>query len=320
MCSRIFFVSFVAMNVRMKSGSSGMAGTFWGYLAGIVTGVTYGLNPLFAVPLMKSGVSVDTILFFRYFLAVVILGAWLALRKESFRITWHQARRLLILGLLFSLSSLTLFEAYHYIPSGVATTIVFLYPVLVALIMMFLKVYPTWQVWVSIIATFVGVLFLCRTDGAHTMQWRGLALSFASALSYAMFIVIINRSRSVHQISNTLLTFYALLTGVVVFSLHAFFSHAPLLAGIHGVSPWINLVGLALLPTIVSTATLAMATRIIGATRASVLGVFEPVTAILVGAIAFGESITVNVVIGIILTMAAIIFMIVSPGKSKGLS
>ena len=111
-----------------------------------------------------------------------------------------------------------------------------------------------------------------------------------------------------------------MLTGVVVFSLHAFFSHAPLLAGIHGVSPWINLVGLALLPTIVSTATLAMATRIIGATRASVLGVFEPVTAILVGAIAFGESITVNVVIGIILTMAAIIFMIVSPGKSKGLS
>ena len=310
MCSRIFFVSFVAMNVRMKSGSSGMAGTFWGYLAGIVTGVTYGLNPLFAVPLMKSGVSVDTILF--------ILGGWLMLRRENFRVTLHQLRRLLVLGLLFSLSSLTLFEAYHYIPSGVATTIVFLYPVLVALIMMFLKVYPTWQVWVAIITTFIGVLFLCRTDGTQTMQWRGLALSFASALSYAMFIVVVNRSRSVHMISNTLLTFYALLTGVLVFSLHALVSEVPLMAGIHGVSPWVSLVGLAVLPTIVSTATLAMATRIIGATRASVLGVFEPVTAILVGAVAFGEDITVNVVIGIFLTMAAIVFMIVSPGKRKG--
>ena len=319
MCSRIFFVSFVAMNVRMKSGSSGMAGTFWGYLAGIVTGVTYGLNPLFAVPLMKSGVSVDTILFFRYLLAVVILGGWLMLRRENFRVTLHQLRRLLVLGLLFSLSSLTLFEAYHYIPSGVATTIVFLYPVLVALIMMFLKVYPTWQVWVAIITTFIGVLFLCRTDGTQTMQWRGLALSFASALSYAMFIVVVNRSRSVHMISNTLLTFYALLTGVLVFSLHALVSEVPLMAGIHGVSPWVSLVGLVVLPTIVSTATLAMATRIIGATRASVLGVFEPVTAILVGAVAFGEDITVNVVIGIFLTMAAIVFMIVSPGKSKGL-
>lgn len=286
-----------------------------GYAAGIVTGVTYGLNPLFAVPLMKQGVSVDSILFFRYFLAVVILGGWMAFRRESFRVSGHQVRRLLILGLLFSLSSFALFEAYNYIPSGIATTIVFLYPVLVALIMMFLKVYPTWQVWVAIIATFIGVLFLSRSDGAHVFQWKGLALSFVSALSYAMFIVVINRSRSVHMISNTLLTFYALLTGVVLYSLYAFVQHIPLTAGLHDVSSWANLAGLAVLPTIVSTATLAMATRIIGATKASVLGVFEPVTAILVGAMAFGESITVNVVVGIVLTMAAIVFMIAAPGK-----
>ena len=279
------------------------------------TGVTYGLNPLFAVPLMKQGVSVDSILFFRYFLAVLILGGWMAFRRESFRVSGHQIRRLLILGLLFSLSSFSLFEAYNYIPSGIATTIVFLYPVLVALIMMFLRVYPTWQVWVAIIATFAGVLFLSRSDGTQALQWKGLALSFVSALSYAMFIVVINRSRSVHLISNTLLTFYSLLTGVFLYSMYALVQHVPLTAGLHGVSSWANLVGLAVLPTIVSTATLAMATRIIGATRASVLGVFEPVTTILVGALAFGESITANVVTGIILTMSAIVFMIVSPGK-----
>ncbi len=305
------------MKTRYKSGGQIPSGSFSGYVAGIVTGVTYGLNPLFAIPLMKNGVSVDAILFFRYLLAVLILGGWLLLKKESFRVTWHQARRLLLLGLLFSLSSLTLFEAYHYIPSGVATTIVFLYPVLVALIMMFLKVYPTWQVWVSIIATFIGVLFLCRTDGTHALQWSGLALSFASALAYAMFIVIVNRSRSVHRISNSMLTFYSLLTGVVIFSLHALLSQTPILTGLDSFTPWINLVGLAVLPTIVSTATLAMATRIIGATKASVLGVFEPVTAILVGALAFGESITANIVAGIILTMAAIIFMIVSSDSKK---
>ena len=292
-------------------------GTFWGYVAGIVTGVTYGLNPLFAVPLMRQGVPVDTILFFRYFLAVLILGGWLLLRKESFRIDMHQARRLLVLGLLFTMSSLTLFEAYHYIPSGVATTIVFLYPVLVAVIMIFLKVYPTWQVWISIIATFIGVLFLCKYDSSQVLQWKGLALSFASALSYAMFIVVINRSRSVHRISNTLLTFYALLTGTVVFAVHSLMVQPSLMTGIHGVSPWFNLIGLAVLPTIVSTATLAMSTRIIGATKASVLGVFEPVTAIMVGALAFGEKITVNVIIGIMLSVAAIVFMILSPGKKK---
>lgn len=297
-----------------KAGSPALV---WGYVAGIVTGVTYGLNPLFAVPLMKQGVQVDTILFFRYFLAVIILGIWLMFRRENFRINLHQFRQLVILGLFFSMSSFSLFEAYNYIPSGIATTIVFLYPVLVALIMVFLKVYPTWQVWISIAVTFLGVLFLSKGDGAQTIHWKGLVLSFASALSYAIFIVIVNRSKSVHQISNTMLTFYALLTGVIVFSIHAAASRTPLLSGIHGLGSWANLAGLAILPTIVSTATLAMATRIIGATKASVLGVFEPVTAILVGAIAFGESITLNVVTGIFMTMAAIIFMIASPSSSK---
>ena len=297
-----------------KAGSPALV---WGYVAGIVTGVTYGLNPLFAVPLMKQGVQVDTILFFRYFLAVIILGIWLMFRRENFRINLHQFRQLVILGLFFSMSSFSLFEAYNYIPSGIATTIVFLYPVLVALIMVFLKVYPTWQVWISIAVTFLGVLFLSKGDGAQTIHWKGLVLSFASALSYAIFIVIVNRIKSVHQISNTMLTFYALLTGVIVFSIHAAASRTPLLSGIHGLGSWANLAGLAILPTIVSTATLAMATRIIGATKASVLGVFEPVTAILVGAIAFGESITLNVVTGIFMTMAAIIFMIASPSSSK---
>ena len=297
-----------------KAGSPALV---WGYVAGIVTGVTYGLNPLFAVPLMKQGVQVDTILFFRYFLAVIILGIWLMFRRENFRINLHQFRQLVILGLFFSMSSFSLFEAYNYIPSGIATTIVFLYPVLVALIMVFLKVYPTWQVWISIAVTFLGDLFLSKGDGAQTIHWKGLVLSFASALSYAIFIVIVNRSKSVHQISNTMLTFYALLTGVIVFSIHAAASRTPLLSGIHGLGSWANLAGLAILPTIVSTATLAMATRIIGATKASVLGVFEPVTAILVGAIAFGESITLNVVTGIFMTMAAIIFMIASPSSSK---
>ena len=41
-----------------------------GYPAGIITGITYGLNPLFGMPLMNEGVSVVSILFFRYFFAV----------------------------------------------------------------------------------------------------------------------------------------------------------------------------------------------------------------------------------------------------------
>ncbi|MBO8452585.1 MAG: EamA family transporter, partial [Bacteroidetes bacterium] len=100
--------------------------------------------------------------------------------------------------------------------------------------------------------------------------------------------------------------------GSAVFFAMALAEGHSLLSGLDSVSAWASLTGLAVLPTIVSTATLAVATRLIGATKASVLGVFEPITAILVGAIAFGEPVTTNVITGIVLTMAAITFMVIS--------
>ncbi len=281
-----------------------------GYPAGIITGVTYGLNPLFGIPLMRHGASVDSILFFRYLFSVMLLGAFLLLTKQSFKVSAKQAGVLVVLGTLFTMSSVLLFTAYHYIASGLATTLIFLYPVLVAIIMVFLRVVPSWQVWISIFATFVGVVVMTQGSYGHSVNPIGVALSICSALAYAFFIVIVNRSKVISGISNTLLTFYALLTGVVIFSVKLAFSHTAVAAGIEGCAAWANLLGLALLPTIVSTATLAIASRNIGATKASVLGVFEPITAILVGTLVFGEALTANVVAGILIATVAVTFMI----------
>lgn len=281
-----------------------------GYPAGIITGITYGLNPLFAVPLMNNGASIESILFFRYTFAVVLLAAFLILTRQSFRITARQAGVLLALGLLYTSSSIFLFEAYNYIASGLATTLIFLYPVLVAIIMVFLRVVPSWPVWLSIAATFGGVIIMTQGSGGDSLNPIGIALSLGSALVYALFIVIINRSKAIAQISNTLLTFYSLTVGAIVFLGKISFSEVPISAGITTGGDWLNLAGLALLPTIVSTATLAIATRNIGATKASVLGVFEPITAILIGTLMFGEPLTTNILLGIGIAIVAVTFMI----------
>ena len=281
-----------------------------GYPAGIITAITYGLNPLFAVPLMNNGATIESILFFRYSFAVVLLGAFLILTKQSFRITARQAGVLLALGLLYTSSSIFLFEAYNYIASGLATTLIFLYPVLVAIIMVFLRVVPSWPVWLAIASTFGGVIIMTQGSGGESINPIGVALSLGSALVYALFIVIINRSKAIAEISNTLLTFYALTIGAIVFMGKISFSDTAITAGITTSGDWLNLLGLALLPTIVSTATLAIATRNIGATKASVLGVFEPITAILVGTLMFGEPLTTNIVVGIGIAIVAVTFMI----------
>ena len=281
-----------------------------GYPAGIITGITYGLNPLFAKPLMNAGASTEAILFFRYGIAVILLGAYLLLKKENFRITLKQAGVLLSLGLLYTASSTFLFEAYKYIASGLATTLVFLFPAMVAIIMVFLKVVPSWPVWLSIAATFAGVMIMTGGAGAEKVNPLGVWFSIASAFVYALFIVIINRSKVISSIPNSLLTFYALLTGTFFFIGRCLFSGADLMAGIDGGMAWCNLIGLAVLPTIVSTASLAIATRNIGATKASVLGVFEPITAILVGTMVFGEALTPNIIAGILISIVAVTFMI----------
>ena len=281
-----------------------------GYPAGIITGITYGLNPLFAKPLMNAGASTEAILFFRYGIAVILLGAYLLLKKENFRITLRQAGVLLSLGLLYTASSTFLFEAYKYIASGLATTLVFLFPAMVAIIMVFLKVVPSWPVWLSIAATFAGVMIMTGGAGAEKINPLGVWFSIASAFVYALFIVIINKSKVISSIPNSLLTFYALLTGTFFFIGRCLFSGADLMAGIDGGMAWCNLIGLAVLPTIVSTASLAVATRNIGATKASVLGVFEPITAILVGTMVFGEALTPNIIAGILISIVAVTFMI----------
>ena len=289
--------------------------TALGMVAGIVTGISYGMNPLFAKPLLADGVSVPTMLFFRYVISLIIMAAWMKLRREQFRVTASEFRLLLLLGVLFSLGSLFLFESYRFIPSGLATTLVYLYPIFVALIMVALKSYPNWQTWLSIAVTFVGVILLSLPSGKITLHPLGMILAVISALSYALYLVIVNRSTRIKHISEHTLTFYALAVGMVLFLCYQPTSEISFMNGVNSWRSVINLTGLAVFPTMISMLTLAIATRLIGPTRTSVLGVFEPVTAILIGTVLFLEPMTPRMLIGITLCLAAVIFISLSKQK-----
>lgn len=288
-----------------------------GYCAGIIAGISYGTNPLFAKPLLESGVPVLVMLFFRYGISALLLAGWMLLKKEPFRVKGRELGLLAILGLLFAFSSLFLFASYAFISSGLATTLVYLYPVFVALIMVFLRFYPSWQTWLSIIATFGGILLLSQPSGSAQIKPLGILLAIGSALSYAFYLVIVNRSKRIKQVSEHTLTLYALMTGTVLFAVIRSVQGGGMLEGIDSQADWFNLVGLALVPTMISMLTLAVSSRYIGPTKTSVLGVFEPLTAILIGTMMFGEPLTLKMVAGILVCVAAVIFMILRPGKKS---
>ena len=284
-----------------------------GLLAGFVAGVSYGTNPLFAKPLLESGVPVLVMLFFRYGISFLLLAGWMLVKKEPFRVKGRELVSLAILGLLFACSSLFLFFSYEFIPSGLATTLVYLYPVFVALIMVFLRFYPSWQTWISIIATFGGILLLSSPSAGASIKLPGIFLAVASALSYAFYLVIVNRSKRIRDVSEHTLTLYALLTGTLLFALMRTMQGGNLLEGVNAPADWGHLLGLAVVPTMLSMLTLALSSRYIGPTKTSILGVFEPLTAILIGTILFGESLTLKMVAGILVCVAAVVFMILRP-------
>lgn len=288
-----------------------------GYIAGILAGISYGTNPLFGKALMESGVPVMVMLFFRYAFAALFLAALMLFKKESFKAKRNNLGLLILLGLFFAGSSITLFCSYEFIPSGLATTLIYLYPVIVALMMVFLRIYPGWQTWTAIAVTFVGIVLLSTPSGDMPIRPVGVLLAVGSALCYSFYLVIINRSKRIRNVSEHTLTFYSLVTGAVLFAVIRTVQGGGMLTGIDTLSDWGNLIGLAIIPTMVSMLTIAISSRYIGPTKTAVLGVFEPLTAILIGTLLFGEALTTKMAAGIALCVAAVIFMIVKPGGKK---
>ena len=284
-----------------------------GYIAGILAGVSYGTNPLFGKVLMESGVPIMVMLFFRYAFAAVFLAVLMMLRKESFLAKRREFGLLILLGIFFAGSSVTLFCSYEFIPSGLATTLIYLYPVIVALIMVFLRIYPSWQTWLAISATFGGILLLSTPSGDVQIRVPGILLAIGSALCYSLYLIIVNRSKRIRNVSEHTITLYSLVTGAILFATIRAFQGGGINEGVDSVADWGNLIGLAIIPTMISMLTIAISSRYIGPTKTAVLGVFEPLTAIFIGTLMFGETLTAKMAVGIAICVAAVVFMIVKP-------
>lgn len=283
-----------------------------GFILGAIAAASYGMNPLFTLPLYSAGMSVDTVLFYRYSLAVIVLGIMMKFQKQSFAIKRVDVLPLCIMGLLFAFSSLFLFMSYNYMDAGIASTILFVYPVLVAIIMAVVfkeKVSPITMF--SIALAFVGISMLCKSPGRQTLSLVGITFVFLSSLSYAIYIVGVNRS-SLKDMPIAKLTFYVLLFGLSVYVVRLQFCTE--LQVIPTPMLWINAVSLAVFPTVISLVTMTKAIHYIGSTPTAILGALEPVTALFFGVLVFGEQLTPRIILGILMVITAVTLII--GGKS----
>ena len=280
-----------------------------GYIAGIIAAVAYGTNPLGALFLYQEGFNPPSVIFYRFTFAVIILAIILLVQKVPFKITEFEFKVLLSLGVLFAASALSLYTSFKHLDSGVASTILFAYPVMVAVIMaVFFKERASMMMILSIVLSIVGILLLYQGDGDAKMSLWGVILVLISSLTYAVYIVVVNRT----QISMPpfKMTFYIMAFAAVVIALYSFCVPGSRIMAIPSWTAlgWICMV--AIVPTIIAMTMLNIGILNAGSTPTAILGALEPVTAVCISVLVFDGLFTLRLVCGIVLILAAVLLII----------
>ena len=197
--------------------------------------------------------------------------------------------------------------------AGIASTLLFVYPIMVAVIMaIFFHERITLSAVLSIALALSGIALLYKGGDGATLNGTGVMLVMLSSLTYALYIVIVNRSGIV--MSSIKLSFFVLLFCIVSIIVHSTFSESCQLQPLTTPYMWFFALILALFPTVISLVTMTLAVHAIGSTPTAVLGALEPVTAVAIGIMVFGESFTLRLACGIVLILAAVILIVA--GKS----
>ena len=277
-----------------------------GTLCGIGAAICYGTNPLGA-RLYEEGMAPSTVLFWRFGLAWVIIAVVMLFRKEKFGVTQKEFATLSALGLLFLASSLTLYVSFQMMAVGVASTLLFVYPVLTAAIMaIFFKEKLTWSTVSAIILSFLGVMLLYWSPDGGSLSVVGVILVLISALTYAVYIIVMNRAQL--NMSSFKINFYVLIYCTLGNMLMSLCTGQGLQVPANAVS-WFYVCWLAVVPAILALVMMVYAAKYIGSTPTAIMGALEPLTAVLIGIFLFGEVFTTRLAFGIILIFSAVIII-----------
>ena len=282
-----------------------------GFAAGVLAAIFYGTNPLGSLPLYADSITPGNVLFYRYGLAAVCFALWLLARGQSLKIGWGYAIKFAVLGSLFALSSITLYVSFKYMSAGIASTILFSYPIMTALLMVLFyheRLTLATVVSISLAVTGIGLLYHGGGDDGGKVSTAGMMLVLMSSLLFALYIVYVKQFRA--DIGPMKFTFWVVLFGWLTIMVYMIVANEPLQVLYMG-TQWLWALQLALLPTVLSLFFINVAIKSIGSTPTAILGAFEPVTAVVVSCLCFGEPFTLRLAVGIVLILAAVILIII---------
>lgn len=285
-----------------------------------ISSASFGFSPLFSLALIAAGLSNLDVLSYRWSVAAIVLVIYALSKKKSLRLnSFDEVWKIILLSALRAITSITLLIGYANIASGIASTINFMYPVVVTLCMMIF--FGEQKSWINIGAiglSLLGVYLMASGDGLRVEGGDtalGLTCSLISALSFAAYYIVMKRAKA-DKIEVVKLTTWIMLMSAIYFIAANFMFNGKLTIVTDG-KLWISILGLGLWATMVSNFTGVKAVRRIGPTLTSIMGALQPLTAVILGVAFLDEHLSVMTVIGIGLIMAAVMIIVQHQSKKK---
>ena len=294
--------------------------TLNGLFYAAISSASFGFSPLFSIGLLTAGLSNTDILSYRWAIAGFVLMIYAAVKKKTLRLnSFEEFWKIGLLSALRALTSITLLIGYANIASGVATTINFMYPVIVLLCMMLFHGEEKSFINLGAIGlSIAGVYLLASGDGLRIEGGNttlGLVCSIISAVSFAAYYILIKRLRA-DKIEVVKFTTWIMMLSALYFITAGLISHGKITIVTNG-KHWLYILGLGLWATMVSNFTGVKAVRRIGPTLTSILGALQPLTAVALGVLFLDEHLGFKTITGMILIMISVMLVVTHQNTKK---
>lgn len=280
----------------------------------ILSALIYGALPTLAAVSYRGGINGITLTFLRGAMALPVLGAMIPADKRRLRLRRREAKRVVILGVFGgALPILLLYLSYHYIATGLATTLHFIYPLITVLASAVIcRERLSRQTLTAAVFVTAGIfMFSDISRGANT---AGILLAALSGIFYSFYVIYLERS-GLDRMDHIVLTFYVNLitsASTLIFGLATgslYFSFSPL--------SWSFAAVISLLVTLGAMPLFQLGVRREGAAAAGILSTVEPITSIICGAVFLGEPIGAGQLMGGAMILLGVILAEKEPSRHR---
>ncbi|PIF02627.1 MAG: EamA family transporter [Paludibacter sp.] len=272
----------------------------------IISAIVFGFTPILAKITYNGGSNEVTLTFLRSLFSIPFLYIGIIKCKESLRITKMELLHLAVLSILgISLTTTMLYASYNYISVGMATTIHFIYPMMVySICVIFYKEKIILKKVLAIIFSMVGIIMLI--DNLMAGSIIGVVLAAFSGVTYGLFMIYLDKSglKNMNPFKSTI---YINLFNVLWLFLWGTFTDK-LTFSLTPLTFELTII-IAFLTSILGNALLQLGVKYCGASTASILCTFEPITSVILGIIFLNESLTILKIIGCCFILLAVVLL-----------